>query len=71
MGFYRDVLVQQLDAPVEAANVDAARDIATVARASTPERTLQRVEAIMACRAAVASNVAPLLAVEALTLALR
>ena len=71
VGFYRDVLVTQLGAQVEPANVDVARDIATVARASTPERTLQRVDAIMACRAAVASNVAPLLAVEALTLALR
>ncbi len=71
VGFYRDVLVQQLDAPVGIANVDVAREIDTVARASTAERTLQRVDAIFACRAAVASNVAPLLAVEALTLALR
>jgi DNA polymerase-3 subunit delta' len=71
VGFYRDVLVKQLGAPVDVANVDVARELDTVARTSTPERTLQRVDAIFACRSAVASNVAPLLAVEALTLALR
>ncbi len=71
VGFYRDVLVQQVGAPVTPANVDVLREIDTVARASTPERSLQRIQAIMDCRAAVASNVAPLLAVEALTLALR
>jgi DNA polymerase III subunit delta' len=71
VGFYRDVLVHQLGAPVEVANVDVAGELEQVARASTPERTLQRVEAILACRSMVASNVAPLLAVEAMTLALR
>ncbi len=71
VAFYRDVLVRQLDAPVPVANVDVEGDIAAVARASTPERTLQRIEAILACRTAVAGNVAPLLAVEAMALSLR
>jgi DNA polymerase-3 subunit delta' len=71
VAFYRDVLVVQLDAPVDVANVDVRGDIQTVARASTPERTLERIESVLACRAAVAGNVAPLLAVEALTLSLR
>ena len=70
-GFYRDVLTVQLDAPVEVANADVAGAIRRVAEASTPERTLQRIEAVLGCRALVAGNVAPLLAVEAMTLALR
>jgi len=71
MGFYRDVLVRQLDARVEIANVDVGHELDLVARSSTADRTLQRIDAIMACRSAVASNVAPLLAVEAMTLSLR
>ena len=39
--------------------------------ASTPERTLRRIEAVVACREALDRNVAPLLAVEAMTMALR
>jgi DNA polymerase III subunit delta' len=70
-GFYRDVLTVQVGAPVDVANVDVAGDIRRVAEASTPERSVERIEAVLACRAAVAGNVAPLLAVEALTLALR
>lgn len=39
-----------------------------VARSSTPERTLRRIDAIIACREALETNVAPLLAMEALLL---
>lgn len=39
-----------------------------VARSSTPEQTLRRIDAIIACREALETNVAPLLAMEALLL---
>ena len=68
--FYRDVLVAQLGAPVDLVNVDMQRPLAKIAEATTPESTLRRIEAILACREAVAGNVAPLLAVEAMAVAL-
>lgn len=71
MGFYRDVLAVQLGAEVSLLNTDVERDVRAVARSCTPERTLQRIDAVIACREQLAGNVAPLLALEALTLALR
>jgi DNA polymerase-3 subunit delta' len=68
--FYRDVLVVQLGAPVDLVNADLARPVQRVAEGSTPESTLRRIEAVLACREAVDANVAPALAVEALALAL-
>ena len=71
VAFYRDVLVRQLGAAVAVANVDVRGRHRCRGGASTPERTLQRIEAILGLRTAVAGNVAPLLAVEAMTLSLR
>ncbi len=71
LGFYRDVLAVQLGAQVELVNTDVERDVRAVARASTPERTLQRIDSVTACREQIAGNVAALLAVEALTVTLR
>jgi DNA polymerase III subunit delta' len=68
--FYRDVLVTQIGAPVELVNGDLARSVDRLAGSSTPEATLRRIEAVLVCREAVATNVAPLLAVEAMALAL-
>jgi DNA polymerase-3 subunit delta' len=68
--FYRDVLLTQLGAPVELVNGDLRRSIDKLAGGATPESTLRRIEAVLACREAVAGNVAPLLAVEAMALAL-
>ncbi|MET8753106.1 DNA polymerase III subunit delta' [Streptomyces sp. NPDC004667] len=70
-GFYRDVLALQLGSNLAIANEDVRPDLDRVARASGPERTLRRIEAIIACRQALDRNVAPLLAVEAMTMALR
>lgn len=70
-GFYRDVLAIQLGSRVELANADAHDSLKRVAGASRPEATLRRIEAITACRRALDRNVAPLLAVEAMTVALR
>ncbi|MER5932709.1 DNA polymerase III subunit delta' [Streptomyces sp. NPDC002054] len=70
-GFYRDVLALQLGSAVAIANEEIRADLDRLARASGPERTLRRIEAIIACRDALDRNVAPLLAVEAMTMALR
>ncbi|GAA1595159.1 MULTISPECIES: DNA polymerase III subunit delta' [Streptomyces] len=70
-GFYRDVLALQLGSAIAIANEDLRPDLERIARAGGPERTLRRIEAISACREALDRNVAPLLAVEAMTMALR
>jgi DNA polymerase III subunit delta' len=68
--FYRDVLMMQLGSGVELLNGDLQRSLQRLAESSTPEATLRRIEAILACREAVDTNVAPLLAVEAMAVAL-
>ncbi|MFF3690004.1 DNA polymerase III subunit delta' [Streptomyces sp. NPDC002187] len=70
-GFYRDVLALQLGSTVGLANSDVRDSLDRIARASTPESTLRRIEAVVECRQALESNVAQLLAVEAMTMALR
>ncbi|MFF3767195.1 DNA polymerase III subunit delta' [Streptomyces sp. NPDC001922] len=70
-GFYRDVLALQLGSSVAIANSEVQDALRRIAENSTPERTLRRIEAVIACRDALDRNVAPLLAVEAMTLALR
>lgn len=70
-GFYRDVLALQLGSRVAIANADAEDALERLARGSTPESTLRRIEAVAACGEALDRNVPPLLAVEAMTMALR
>ncbi|WP_329434377.1 DNA polymerase III subunit delta' [Streptomyces sp. NBC_01280] len=70
-GFYRDVLALQLGSRVALANTDAQDTLERLARAASPEATLRRIEAIAECRDALDRNVALLLAVEAMTMALR
>ncbi|GAA3488107.1 MULTISPECIES: DNA polymerase III subunit delta' [Streptomyces] len=70
-GFYRDVLALQLGSSVALANEDVRESLERIARDSTPERTLRRIESIIACRNALDRNVAPLLAVEAMAVSLR
>ena len=69
--FYRDVLALQFAAPGELTCEDLRPAVERVAAGSTPEATLRRMEAVLACRTALERNVAPLLAVEAMTVALR
>jgi DNA polymerase-3 subunit delta' len=71
IAFYRDVLAVQLGADVALVNADAAGDIDKLARTSSPESSLRRIDAILAARTAIDGNVAPLLAVEAMTMTLR
>jgi len=68
--FYRDVLMVQLGADVELANSDRSGDLRQVGSSSSPESTLRRMQAIMRCRERLGLNVAPLLAVEEMTLSL-
>jgi DNA polymerase III subunit delta' len=68
--FYRDVLIVQLGAGLDLINADLAGSVQRLAQSSTPEGTLRRIDAVLACREAVDINVAPLLAVEAMALAL-
>ncbi|HJU96656.1 MAG TPA: DNA polymerase III subunit delta' [Jiangellaceae bacterium] len=71
MALYRDVLVLQLGAPAELVNGHIRPSIDRLARASSPESTVRRMEAVVAAREALEANAAPLLALEAMALALR
>src|SRR6202167_4761342 len=68
--FYRDVLMIQVGANVELANSDHLDDLRRLALDTTPESTLRRIQAVMKCRDRLPLNVAPLLAVEEMTLSL-
>ncbi|THC50462.1 DNA polymerase III subunit delta' [Streptomyces sp. A1499] len=68
---YRDVLALQLGSRVAIANAEVQDMLERMALGTSPESTLRRIEAIGACRTALDRNVAPLLAVEAMTVALR
>lgn len=69
--FYRDVLAVQADPGIELVNEELRDAVTSIARSSTPESTLRRIDAVLAARTAVDAAVAPLLAVEAMTLSLR
>lgn len=71
LSLYRDVLVVQLGAGVELVNAELAEEVERLARASAPEVTVRRMDAIGLARERIAANVAPLLAVEALMVELR
>ncbi|WP_052847656.1 DNA polymerase III subunit delta' [Streptomyces avicenniae] len=69
--FYRDVLARQFGSAAGLAGGESAASVERIAAAGSPEHTLRRMEAILDCREALDRNVAPLLAVEAMTMALR
>jgi DNA polymerase III subunit delta' len=69
-GFYRDVLAVQVGADVELANASREPELRAIADTSTAATTVRRIEAIMRCRERLTASVAPLLAVEELTLTL-
>ncbi|GAA1075695.1 DNA polymerase III subunit delta' [Kitasatospora arboriphila] len=71
LGFYRDVLALQFGSAGPLANEDHRQTLDRIASAGPAESTLRRIEAVLACREALDRNVDPLLAVEAMTLALR
>ena len=67
---YRDVLALQTAPGTELVNADLADRIQPLARRSTPEATMHALDAILGARRALAGNVAPLLAMEALLVGL-
>ncbi|WP_277207940.1 DNA polymerase III subunit delta' [Isoptericola croceus] len=71
LSLYRDVLVVQLGAEVELVNSAHADVVRSLARDATPEQTVRRMDAIGTARERLEGNVAPLLALEAMTIALR
>ena len=71
LSLFRDVLVVQLGADVDLMNRAQDADVRRLAGASTPEQTIRRMDAIGEARTRLAGNVAPLLAMEAMAVALR
>ncbi|MBD9698055.1 DNA polymerase III subunit delta' [Flavimobilis sp. GY10621] len=73
LSLYRDVLVVQLGASGDVALVNEGAEelVRSLAESSTPEQSLHRMDAIGEVRQRLAGNVAPLLALEAMMVALR
>ena len=63
---YRDVLMIQLGSALELVNAERAAQLAAIAAAAGPERTLAVLDAIAEARTRIAGNVAPALALEAM-----
>ncbi len=72
LGFYRDVLAEQFGATADGRigfiNAEMSTEIRKVAVASTSVETVWRIDAIERARMALDANVAPQLAIEALTI---
>ncbi len=64
--FFRDVLSLQTGAGTALINAEEITDIETIAARTAPEATVRKLDAILACRTALETNVAPLLAMETL-----
>lgn len=69
-GFYRDVLVTASRAPAVLNHPDREADARKAAAAWTPDSTLRRLEAVLACREAMELNVKPRIAIEAMLTAM-
>lgn len=65
-GYFRDVLAMQSSADIPLINQDLADEIEPLARRATGEQSIRALDAILAARTALESNVAPLLAMESL-----
>ncbi|WGW11048.1 DNA polymerase III subunit delta' [Saxibacter everestensis] len=71
LSLYRDVLMVQLGAGEELMNIGYTSQVHEMARTSTPNATLGRLDALATARRRLKTNTSPLLAMEALTLSLR
>lgn len=71
IAFYRDVLVLQLGAASDLVNDEMRPQLERCAAEAAPEDTLRRVDALERTRHLLEANVAPLLAMESLTVSLR
>ncbi|MFD7153905.1 DNA polymerase III subunit delta' [Kribbella sp. NPDC059898] len=70
IALYRDVLVVQTRAGGELINAELHRNIEQLGTRTTPEQTIRRIDAIATAREAIEANVAPLVALEAMTVSL-
>jgi DNA polymerase-3 subunit delta' len=70
MALYRDVLVVQTRAGTELINDELRGQIEQLGARTTAEQTIRRIDAISTCREAIEANVAPLIALEAMTVSL-
>jgi DNA polymerase-3 subunit delta' len=69
---YRDAIAVQVDAPGDLVNEEMRREITGLARRSTPEQNLRRIDAVFAAREKMLEfQVPPLLALESMTLSLK
>lgn len=68
--YYRDVFALQTGATARLVNADMQPDLAQLTRRTNPERTVTSLDAILAAREALETNVAPQLAMEALMIGL-
>jgi DNA polymerase III subunit delta' len=71
LSLYRDVVVVQLGATVELVNQEQAALVRRLAQEGSAEQTLRRMDVVGVARSRLGSNVAPLLAVEAMMVGLR
>jgi DNA polymerase-3 subunit delta' len=69
-GFYRDVLVTAMRAPVAVVHADIAQVTAAAADRWSQESVLRRLEAVLACQDAIERNVKPDIALEAMMVTL-
>lgn len=65
-GLFRDVLALQLGTDAELINEHLRDELASYARQASPERTVERIDAVATARRRLAGNVPPLLALEAM-----
>jgi DNA polymerase-3 subunit delta' len=68
LSIHRDALVLRIGAPVELVNEDSIDVVRALAGMRTPEQLLQAMEAVGEARERINLNVAPLLALEAMTI---
>jgi DNA polymerase-3 subunit delta' len=71
VGFYRDVLILQVQSDVGLINEEMRTQLSQVAVRATPEDTARRLEALTYARLQIAANVTPQLALEALMVRLK
>ena len=69
--FYRDVLALQVGSSAVPVHADLTEQAAALARSSSAEDTLRRIDAVLGCRTAIEGNVNTQLAVDAMALGLR
>lgn len=69
-GFYRDVIARSMAATVPLTNPDFAAEVDTAAARFGADGALRRLDAVLACREAIETNVKPQIAVEAMMMAL-